>query len=119
MYRKLDPALPKIGARLALARRALDLTRFQMARLLGTDTSTWGTYEAGLQRMAKGVRLFPKQDALRKSGPSRRVPRMPAVTQRSHWRDLVDSGYPQRDGPTDARNRTTSARSNSPHSWHR
>ena len=51
MYRKPDPALPKIGARLALTRRALDLTGFQMARLLGTDTSTWGTYEAGLQRI--------------------------------------------------------------------
>ena len=51
MYRKPDPTLPKIGARLALTRRALDLTRFQMARLLGTDTSTWGTYEAGLQRI--------------------------------------------------------------------
>ena len=51
MYRKSDPALPKIGARLELTRRALDLTRFQMARLLGTDTSTWGTYEAGLQRI--------------------------------------------------------------------
>ena len=48
-YRKPDPALPKLGARLALTRRALDLTRFQMARLLGIDTSTWGTYEAGLQ----------------------------------------------------------------------
>jgi transcriptional regulator with XRE-family HTH domain len=50
-HRKPDPTLPKIGARLALTRRALDLTRFQMARLLGTDTSTWGTYEAGLQRI--------------------------------------------------------------------
>ena len=46
-----SPALPEIGARLALTRWALDLTRFQMARLLGTDTSTWGTYEAGLQRI--------------------------------------------------------------------
>ena len=51
VYRKSDPALPKIGARLELTRRALDLTQFQMARLLGTDTSTWGTYEAGLQRI--------------------------------------------------------------------
>ena len=50
-YSKSDLALPKVGARLALTRRALDLTRFQMARLLGTDTSTWGTYEAGLQRI--------------------------------------------------------------------
>ena len=49
MFRKPDPRLPEIGARLALTRRALDLTRFQMARLLGTDTSTWGT--AGLQRI--------------------------------------------------------------------
>ena len=51
MYTKPDPTLPKIGARLELTRRALDLTRFQMARLLGTDMSTWGTYEAGLQRI--------------------------------------------------------------------
>ena len=50
-YRKPDPALPKIGARLALTRRALTLTRFQMARLIGTDMPTWGTYEAGLQRI--------------------------------------------------------------------
>ena len=51
MNRKPDPNLPEIGARLALTRRALDLTRFQMARLLGTDMPTWGTYEAGLQRI--------------------------------------------------------------------
>ena len=50
-YRKPDPALPKLGARLALTRRALDLTQFQMAKLLGTDMPTWGTYEAGLQRI--------------------------------------------------------------------
>ena len=50
-YRKPDPALPKLGARLALTRRALDLTRFQMAQLLGTDMPTWGTYEAGLLRI--------------------------------------------------------------------
>jgi hypothetical protein len=34
--RKPDPALAKVGARLALTRRALSLTCFQMARLLGT-----------------------------------------------------------------------------------
>jgi transcriptional regulator with XRE-family HTH domain len=51
VFRKPDPRLPEIGARLALTRRALHLTRFQMARLLGTDTSTWGTYEAGLERI--------------------------------------------------------------------
>jgi hypothetical protein len=51
MYRKPDPTLPEIGAHLALTRRALGLTRFQMARLLGTDMPTWGTYEAGLQRI--------------------------------------------------------------------
>jgi transcriptional regulator with XRE-family HTH domain len=51
MYTKPDPTLPEIGARLALTRRALGLTRFQMARLLGTDMPTWGTYEAGLQRI--------------------------------------------------------------------
>ena len=50
-FRKTDPALPKIGARLALARRALDLTQFQMARVLGTDVPTWGTYEAGVVRI--------------------------------------------------------------------
>ena len=50
-YRTPDPALPKLGARLALTRRALDLTGFQMARVLGTDTATWGTYEAGLKRI--------------------------------------------------------------------
>jgi transcriptional regulator with XRE-family HTH domain len=50
-YTKPDPALPKIGARLELTRRALDLTRFQMARVLGTDMATWGTYEAGVVRI--------------------------------------------------------------------
>ena len=50
-YSKPDPALPKIGARLQLTRRALDLTRFQMARVLGTDMATWGTYEAGVVRI--------------------------------------------------------------------
>ena len=50
-FRKQDPALPKIGARLALTRRALDLTQFQMARVLGTDVPTWGTYEAGVVRI--------------------------------------------------------------------
>jgi transcriptional regulator with XRE-family HTH domain len=50
-YRKPDPNLPKIGARLELTRRALDLTRFQMARLTGTDMATWGAYEAGIQRI--------------------------------------------------------------------
>ena len=50
-YRKSDPALPKLGARLAITRRALDLTRFQMAQLLGTDLPTRGTYEDGLVRI--------------------------------------------------------------------
>jgi transcriptional regulator with XRE-family HTH domain len=36
-YTKPDPPFAKIGARLALTRRALTLTRFQMARVLGTD----------------------------------------------------------------------------------
>ncbi|HZN29174.1 MAG TPA: hypothetical protein VFB88_07400, partial [Xanthobacteraceae bacterium] len=31
--------------------RPLTLTRFQMARLIGTDMPPWGTYEAGLQRI--------------------------------------------------------------------
>jgi hypothetical protein len=51
---------------LELTRRALILTRFQIARLLGTDIPTWGTYEAGLERIpvdqavkltAYGIRL--------------------------------------------------------------
>src|SRR4051812_45053207 len=46
-----DTSLEDIGARLALTLRALILTRFQMARLLGTDMPTWGTYEAGLARI--------------------------------------------------------------------
>jgi transcriptional regulator with XRE-family HTH domain len=46
----LKTSVEDIGARLALTRRALILTRFQMARLLGTDVPTWGTYEAGLDR---------------------------------------------------------------------
>jgi transcriptional regulator with XRE-family HTH domain len=50
-YRKPDPALPKVGARLALTRRALDPTQFQMAKLLGADMPTWSTYEAGLERI--------------------------------------------------------------------
>ena len=60
-YRKPDPALPKIGARLALTRRALDLTQFQMARVLGTDVPTWGTYEAGLVRIPpdEALKLAP------------------------------------------------------------
>jgi transcriptional regulator with XRE-family HTH domain len=53
MHTNLDlkTSLEDIGARLALTRRALILTRFQMARLLGTDMPTWGTYEAGLARI--------------------------------------------------------------------
>jgi hypothetical protein len=43
VYTKPDPTLSEIGARLALTRRALTLTRFQTARLLGTDMPTWGT----------------------------------------------------------------------------
>jgi transcriptional regulator with XRE-family HTH domain len=60
-YRKPDPALPKLGARLALTRRALSLTRFQMARLLGTDMPTWGTYEDGLVRIPpdEALKLAP------------------------------------------------------------
>jgi hypothetical protein len=45
---------------LALTRQALDLTQFQMARLIGTDVPTWGTYEAGLVRMPphEALKLF-------------------------------------------------------------
>ena len=42
-YRKPDPALPKLGARMALTRRALDLTRLQMAQLLGTELAPVST----------------------------------------------------------------------------
>jgi hypothetical protein len=39
----------------------LDLTRFQMARLLGTNMATWGTYEAGLKRIPpdQALKLSP------------------------------------------------------------
>ena len=47
----LKTSVEDIGDRLALARRVLVLTRFQMARLLGTDMPTWGTYEVGLERI--------------------------------------------------------------------
>ena len=59
-YRKPDPALPKLGARLAITRRALDLTRFQMAQLC-TDMPTWGTYEDGLVRIPpdEALKLAP------------------------------------------------------------
>jgi transcriptional regulator with XRE-family HTH domain len=48
-----DPktSLEDIGARLGLTRRALVLTRFQMARLIGIDVPTWGTYESSLERI--------------------------------------------------------------------
>src|SRR3954454_18283467 len=61
-YRKPDPALPKLAARLAITRRALDLTRFQMAQLLGTDMATWGTYEDGLVRIPpdEALKLAPR-----------------------------------------------------------
>jgi hypothetical protein len=51
-----DGALPAIGARLELTRRALDLTPFQMARLR-TDMPTWGTYEAGWNPPEQAVKL--------------------------------------------------------------
>ena len=56
-YRKPDPALPKIGARLAGATSP----NFQMATLVGTETSTWGTYEAGLARIPpdQALKLSP------------------------------------------------------------
>ena len=46
---------------MALTRRALDLTRFQMAQLLGTDMPTWGTYEDGLVRIPpdEALKLAP------------------------------------------------------------
>ena len=41
--------------------RALSLTRFQMAQLLGTDMPTWGTYEDGLVRIPpdEALKLAP------------------------------------------------------------
>ena len=56
-----DTSLEDIGARLALTRRALILTRFQMAQLLGTDMATWGTYEDGLVRIPpdEALKLAP------------------------------------------------------------
>jgi hypothetical protein len=58
---------------LALTRRALDLTRFQMARLLGTDTSTWGTYEAGLARIPADQALKLSARKFRFRGAEMRV----------------------------------------------
>jgi transcriptional regulator with XRE-family HTH domain len=57
----LNPTLAAVGTRLELTRRALDLTRFQMARLLGTNMATWGTYEAGLARIPpdQALKLSP------------------------------------------------------------
>ena len=58
-----DPktSLEDIGTRLALTRRVLVLTRFQMARLIGIDVPTWGTYEAGLERIPpnEALKLAP------------------------------------------------------------
>jgi transcriptional regulator with XRE-family HTH domain len=51
VYTKPEAPFAEIGARLALTRHALTLTRFQMARVLGTDMPTWGTYEAGINRI--------------------------------------------------------------------
>ena len=58
---KLNPTLAAVGTRLEITRRALDLTPFQMARLLGTNMATWGTYEAGLQRIPpeQALKLSP------------------------------------------------------------
>jgi transcriptional regulator with XRE-family HTH domain len=57
----LKTSVEDIGDRLALTRRALDLTRFQMAQLLGTDMPTWGTYEDGLVRIPpdEALKLAP------------------------------------------------------------
>ena len=55
---------------MALTRRALDLTRFQMARLLGTDMPTWGTYEAGLVRIPVDQNLSKRLGSRYRSGRS-------------------------------------------------
>jgi hypothetical protein len=69
--------------RLALARRALTLTRFQMARLIGADVLTWATYEAGLQRKVEqalklstyvtGAHNRPAPAHLRQNSPARKL----------------------------------------------
>ena len=58
---RIQTSVQDIGARLALTRRALILTRFQMARLIGIDVPTWGTYEAGLERIPpdEALKLAP------------------------------------------------------------
>jgi hypothetical protein len=45
----------------ALTRRALDPTQFQMGKLLGADMPTWSTYEAGLERIPpdEALKLAP------------------------------------------------------------
>jgi hypothetical protein len=71
VYRKPDPSLPEIGARLALTRRALTLTRFQMARLIGTDVPTWGTYEAACSASQSSRRSSSPPTASRSIGFTR------------------------------------------------
>jgi transcriptional regulator with XRE-family HTH domain len=60
-YRMSNRPLTQIGRRLELTRRALNLTRFQVARLLGTSMATWDAYEAGLQRIPpdQALKLSP------------------------------------------------------------
>ena len=70
----LKTSAEDIGARLALTRRALILTRFQMARLLGIDVPTWG-------------RMRPAWNAFR---PSRRSSSPPTASRLS--------GLPGEDG---------------------
>ena len=55
-YRKPDPALPKVGARLALPTSLIT-----KPQLLGTDMPTWGTYEAGRARIPpdQALKLSP------------------------------------------------------------
>jgi hypothetical protein len=39
------------SARACSLRGGRSITRFQMARVIGTDMATWGTYEAGVVRI--------------------------------------------------------------------
>ncbi len=74
---KPDPTLPAIAARLELARRALILIRFQMARMLGTHMETWGTYEAGLVRIPPAQAASSSRMAYRSIGFTKEYDRPP------------------------------------------
>ena len=77
LYKKPDPTLPAIAALVWNLLGARHPPRFQMARLLGTDMATWGTYEPGR------VRIPPSRPASYAYGVSTAF----AESQGASWRD--------------------------------